>query len=250
MADYTLVAGAVPAELAPIREALNNINERQVGRRPVTTGVLDDTLVQLIETGPGLINTAQSLTAVFEASLPRMILMVGCAGGFQQAGMAVGDVGIATAEIDVQLGIEADDKNMSPLPLPFDLGMLGGEKIKIRIELNGDLTTYAENVIRQCFKTEGTTVIKGPFITVSTITATDQRAEFLFKQCQPCMESMEGVAGAYIAGYYGIPFLEIRCASNIVGDRHRDAWNLPLACQRSGLAAISFVKESKGRLPS
>jgi futalosine hydrolase len=250
MAEHIIVAGAVSAELAPIKAALNNIVERQVGGRAITEGMLGGTPVRLTETGPGLINTTQSLTAMLETLSPMMILMVGCAGGFKQAGMNVGDIGVATAEIDAQLGIEPRDKNESPLPLPFDLGMWGGERIKNRIEMNDNLASYASKVIRQSFILEEIAVKKGPFITVSTITSSDQRAALLFKQFHPCMESMEGVAGAYVAGYYGVPFIEIRSASNIVGDRQRDAWNLPLACQRSSLAAISFIQESKGRSPS
>jgi len=40
------------------------------------------------------------------------------------------------------------------------------------------------------------------------------------------METMEGAAAAQIAMYYGIPFLEIRSACNIVGNRNRQNWNL------------------------
>lgn len=250
MTDYILVAGAVSAELAPLRKELKKGEESRVGGRSVVWGEIGDWAVRLIETGPGLVNTAQSLTAMLETIPPRLVLMVGCAGGFKQAGMAIGDLGIATDEIDAQLGIEPGGKDIAPAPLPFNLGRIGGKYIKHRVEMAAALTTYAEKLICQEFTTQNATVIQGPFITVSTITSTDHRAELLFKQFQPCMESMEGVAGAYVAGYYGIPFLEIRSASNIVGNRRREAWNVPLACQRSGSAAISFIRESKEGWPA
>ena len=215
----------------------------------MTFGMLADTRLGLVVTGPGLVNTTQSLTAMVEVEAPMMILMVGCAGGFQQAGMRLGDIGVATAEIDVQLGIESSD-GKGVLPLPFDLGELAGEPIKNRVEINDGLSAFAEKLICRRFEKEQVTVMRGNFITVSTITATDQRAMRLYEQFHPCMESMEGVAGAYLAGYYGLPFLEIRSASNLVGNRQREAWDLPLACQRSGLAAESVLGRIKERLAS
>ena len=81
-----------------------------------------------------------------------------------------------------------------------------------------------------------------PFVTVSTITATDNRADILYEAFKPCMESMEGASAAHIAFLYDIPFIEIRSASNIVGKRERSKWNLPLACERSNNAVMSFLE--------
>lgn len=250
MGDYILITGAVADELSPFYEVLDSPQSHSVGRRSVVHGKLGNLTLRLIETGPGMMNTAQSLTAMLETDIPRLVIMTGCAGGFQQAGMNVGDVGIATAEIDAQIGIEGDDNMVVPAPLPFSIGKVGGKDIKNCIELNSELSMYAGDLIRGALHKEGTKLSIGPFITVSTITATDRRASLLFKQYHACMESMEGAAGAYVAGYYGIPFLEIRGASNVVGNRQRDAWNIPLACQRSSSAIISFLFESNGRWPS
>jgi nucleoside phosphorylase len=86
-------------------------------------------------------------------------------------------------------------------------------------------------------------LMKGPFITVSTITATDMRAEKLYKQFKPCMESMEGSGAAHLAIHYNIPFLEIRSASNMVGKRDPGAWDLALAFERGAMAVFAFIRD-------
>ncbi len=55
------------------------------------------------------------------------------------------------------------------------------------------------------------------------------------------MESMEGSGAAHTAIHYDIPFLEIRAASNFVGKRNRDEWNLPLAFERCAEAVLLIM---------
>jgi len=199
----------------------------------------------LIETGPGLVNTAQSLTAAIENCVPEMILMTGCAGGFARAGLTIGDIAIASEENDAQLGIEPESDDEPLAPLPFDLAVFNGMGIRHRIPMNMHIVSSALDIIRGEFSGMPINVLAGPFITVSTITATENRAERLFNRFRPCMENMEGVAGAYIAVHYSIPFLEIRCASNLVGKRDRASWDLGIACERSAKAAIAWLRRQR-----
>jgi futalosine hydrolase len=171
-----------------------------------------------------------------------MILMTGCAGGFERAGMTIGDIAIASEENDAQLGIEPENTDEPLLPLPFDLGSFNGEGVKHKVRMDSDIASSARNIIRAEFSGRQVNIRLGPFITVSTITATESRADQLFNQFRPCMENMEGVAGAYIAKLYKIPFLEIRCASNLVGKRDRASWDLDIACERSAKAAIAWMR--------
>jgi futalosine hydrolase len=84
--------------------------------------------------------------------------------------------------------------------------------------------------------------VLGPFVTVSTVTARDQRAEALIKAYAPIMESMEGAAAAHLARLYDVPFLEIRSAGNRVGRRDKDAWDLPLSFERCGLCLDCLIR--------
>nr|NJM04329.1 hypothetical protein [Desulfobacula sp.] len=39
------------------------------------------------------------------------------------------------------------------------------------------------------------------------------------------MEAMEGAASAHIAALYRVPFLEVRAASNVAGERDKGKWD-------------------------
>lgn len=240
--SYTLVTTSVPMETERIKSELSALESLYVGRRTVFSGNIGNRTVRLIETGPGLVNTAQSLTAAIENRKPGMILMTGCAGGFSQAGLTIGDVAIATEENDTQLGIEPENAGEPLAALPFDLGTFNGVGVKHRIAVDPRIASPALDRIRAEFNGIPLKVLAGPFVTVSTITATDDRAGRLFNRFHPCMENMEGFAGAYIAKQYDIPFLEIRCASNVVGKRDRASWNLEIACERSAKAAVAWLR--------
>lgn len=236
-----LVTASVPEEAEGIKEQLSPLKHLEIGGRPVFEGEIGRISVRLLETGPGMVNTAQGLTAAIENMVPSMILMTGCAGGFASAGMRIGDMGIATEENDIHLGIEQEDEAGFPAPLPFDLEVVGGVPIGSRIPMDVNLSEGASAILKEKLQ-DTINIITGPFVTVATITATDRGAARIHDRFQACMESMEGVAGAHVAMHYGIPFVEMRCASNLVGKRDRGAWDLPLACRRSAEAAMIWIR--------
>ncbi len=246
MSGRLLICGAVAGELAGLLNRLENGRSETIGRRRTFTGGLDGVRARLLFTGPGIPNTVQALTAAIENRPPRMILMIGCAGAFERAGLAVGDIGVATEEIDAHLGIEGETMDSPPTPLPFPMLTEGGMKIRGRYPLH----PMAEEVHRRLsrrFGRESVQVKAGPFLTVSTVTASDRRADMLYNAFGPLMENMEGAGAAHVAALYGIPFLEIRCAGNRVGDRDRAAWELSKAFDRCGQAVLSLTDFFKER---
>ncbi len=85
---------------------------------------------------------------------------------------------------------------------------------------------------------------KGPFLTVSAITRGRDRALTLYDRFAPVMESMEGAAVAHTAACCGVPMIEIRAASNRVGERDKEKWNFDLACdgvKKICLAALVYT---------
>ncbi len=243
--SHILVTASVSEEAEGIKRRLTSPEQKNIGGRFLVEGNIGSVPVRLLETGPGLVNTAQSLAAAIEARTPAMLLMIGCAGGFRKAGVNVGDICIATEENDVHLGVEAEGENRAPAPLPFDLAFVDGVSIKHRIPLDHRLSNSALDILREGFGDPAISVHQGPFVTVATITATDPGADRIYDRFRPFMENMEGAAAALVAKHYGIPFLEIRCASNLVGKRDRRRWDLPLACRRSAEAAVMWILAQK-----
>ena len=238
-----IIIAAVYEELSQLLDRVEKPVVSRVGGREVTSGHIEGKAVRLLVTGPGLVNTVQSLTAAIENSIPALIIQTGCAGAFKESGLRIGDIGIATEEIDLHLGIEPENGSLLVKDLPFSLIKRRDLDVKNRYSINNELVEIALQAVKKASGSDKVRFKKGPFITVSTITATEKRAKDIYKQFRPCMENMEGSGAAYLSLYYDIPFLEIRSASNIVGKRDLTAWNLPLAFERANRAVFAFVRD-------
>ncbi len=240
-----IIAAAVYDELSALIDRVEKPVVSKLGGRKIVSGHIEGKSVKLIITGPGIVNAVQALTAAIEDSnsMPSLIIQTGCAGAFKESCLKIGDIGIATEEIDVNLGIEPENGNWPLNELPFFLLNSHGSEIKNRYPLDYELATLAFKAIKKGCADKNIGLMKGPFITVSTITATDARAEKLYKQFKPCMEGMEGSGAAHLAIHYDIPFLEIRSASNMVGKRDPGTWNLALAFERGAMAVFAFVRD-------
>ena len=239
--SHIIIAAATYGEAAALIKRIQKPSALRVGGRETVSGHIAGKPVKILITGQGLVNTVQALTASVENSSPCLIVQTGCAGAFKEAGLKIGDIGIATEEIDTHLGIEPENVNRPLIELPFPVTTRNDLDIKNRYPLDNRLVDQACKSIKNIPGGKDISFKKGPFITVSTITATDKRAERLYKWFAPCMENMEGSGAAHIAIHYGIPFLEVRCASNFVGKRDLDSWNLPLAFERGALAVLAVI---------
>lgn len=236
-----LIVAAVFEELSGLRERLAHPVEKEIAGKQVIQGRLAGQSVELLIAGSGQVNTAHALTARIEAQKPALVIQTGCAGVFDETGLCLGDIGIAHEEIDVQLGVEAPNAAISPLP--FFILEKGSTRIRNIYPMDPDLVERTLLVLKKAFAAANVTVAAGPFVTVSTITASDGCAQNYEQEYGALMENMEGAAAAHICIHYGIPFLEIRSASNHVGRRDKKSWDLPLAFGQASLAVHAVIKE-------
>ena len=242
MPPHILITAAVNQEIENLSQITEKLNAVHIGGRKTYQGSIEKSKVRILVTGPGSVNTVQAMTACIENSKPIMIIQTGCAGAFQESGLQTGDIGIATEEIDIHLGIESE-KPYTPLAeLPFAVLRKGGTALKSRYPCSNSLSGLACKAIVNALAKEKINVKKGPFVTVSTITATEKRAKSLYSQFSACMEAMEGAGAAHLSIHYNIPFLEIRSASNMVGKREKEKWDLDLACRNSNKAVLAFIR--------
>lgn len=66
-------------------------------------------------------------------------------------------------------------------------------------------------------------------ITVNSITATEAQRIVWQKKYNPNLETMEGAAVHYVALQQKIPCIHVRAISNMVAERNKEKWNIPLA---------------------
>lgn len=204
----------------------------------ILSGRIRHRTYNLMITGPGVFNAACAVTAYLEQTVPHMIVHVGIAGVFKGTGLRVGDVAVATQERYLHTGVQTEDVENDPLP--FDLiarNPLSRKGIYPFETARVDL--YHDKLVR-AFSTHEIKVGKGLFITVSAITSSFERAGQLFNTFSPVMEAMEGSACAHAASLYQVPMIEIRSASNFVGERDKSKWDIDLAIKRLGVACASI----------
>jgi futalosine hydrolase len=240
--DYILVLAAVAPEIQVVLDRSCHPTPRMIGGRRVCCGRMRGMPLRIVVTGPGIINTVQAITACVEKKRPLLMLQAGCGGGFRQLGMRIGDIAVATTDVDVHLGIETGEHNVPLLEMPFPVLEIDGKVLKENYPLDLNVAETAFLRLKTVYGPQGVGVFLGPFITGSTVTGSEERAAFLFKTYSPCMESMEGAGAAFLSHYYRLPFLEIRCVSNMVGKRDLSQWDLSLACRRAGQAAADMIE--------
>lgn len=241
-ADGILVSAAVEGEVAGIRRNLVRSETYRQGRQTLACGMIKQQKVGLVVTGPGIANTVHGLTAALAVVKPELIIQTGCGGGFEQAGLAIGNVAVASEEIDVQLGLETTDRGAGVKKLPFPVISRPGKDIYSVYPVDQQAAARAAASLDQGLTGTQASVRTGPFITVATITASAASARDLHRQYGALVENMEGAGAAHVAALYDIPFLEVRAVSNVVGIRDKGKWNLPLAFERCARAVMVYLE--------
>ncbi|MCG8683249.1 MAG: futalosine hydrolase [Desulfobacterales bacterium] len=190
-------------------------------------------------TGPGVFNTAMGLSAFLETRAPDVILNTGIAGAYAGSGLVVGDIAVAIQEKYLHTGVGNESTKLVPLPFNLIPGVSGTKEGCYN--LDSEMVEAWFTYFKEKLDSEKIGLSKGPFLTVSAISQGLEYADVLWNRFSPVMESMEGAAAAHTAESYGVPFLEIRAASNLAGERDKEKWNFDLALDRVSMICEHFV---------
>jgi len=148
----------------------------------------------------------------------------GAPHGPAPAGAPLGGAVVASAIVAADLGAQTPDGFASVT----ELGFGSGEH------------RPPERLVRAA--AEATGAVTGPVLTVSTATGTAERAaELAARYPGAAAEAMEGFGVAEAAVAHGVPVLELRTVSNVVGPRDRAAWRIPEALAALGGACTALV---------
>jgi futalosine nucleosidase len=160
-----------------------------------------------VDAGVGVANAAATTAAVLAERPYAAVLSVGIAGGL---GVPAGGLVLGTASVAADLGADSPDGFLSL----DDLG-LGSSTLECDPDLTDRLATRLPDAVR------------GTILTVSTVTGTAARADWLRTRHPGAVaEAMEGFGVATAAARAGVPFAEVRAISNAVGPRDRQAWRI------------------------
>ena len=195
--------------------------------------------VRIAATGAGKVSTALATQALVQQVRPDWIIQVGCAGAYPAAGLHTGDAAVAELEIFADEGVEAPGGFLSMEDIGLPQATREGELIYNRVPVHPPPAATLE-AIRSAIG-DGPRIKTGPFCTVSCGSGTDSAAARIAETWNPLVESMEGASAALVAWKHRIRFSEIRGISNMTGNRNREEWEIPAACEIAARVLTTWI---------
>lgn len=177
--------------------------------------------IELMITGVGTVATTWKITKwLSHNTRPDIAVNAGIAGSFNPL-IKIGDTVMPVADCFADAGIE-DGNHFFTL---CEAGIISGADSPF----HGDFI-HCHNSF--CKKLEQTLKpVKA--ITVNTATGSTDTREKLKAKFNPDIETMEGAAFFYVSSLEKIPFIAIRAISNMVEQRDKTKWNIPLALENT-----------------
>lgn len=213
-----LAVSATPMEMKPFL--------RETGTRETVC----DTLVA----GVGIVETTLTLTRFLERKQVQAVCNFGIAGAYlQPPGQpqpALLDFCLASSEVMGDFGVVLPD---SCEPLASEL--TGRCSFSSSVELTRQF--------HELLVSEKIDVYEGVFVTVNGVSGTAARGEILRRRWRGLCENMEGAAVARVCHEFGVPFVELRCVSNLVEDRDPASWRLRESCEMAGETAAKIIRK-------
>jgi futalosine hydrolase len=234
---------SVSVEGKVIRKNLANIHEGVHCGLTIQEGTIHDKSVVHVISGIGKTNASRGTTLLIEKFSPGIIIHIGVGGAYPRSGLRAGDIAIAEKEIYGDEGILLKDgfHTVEMIGIPF---LVKAQK-KYFNEFPQDkkFLKMAVRISRVTFHASHITVRSGPFLTLSTCTGTVRRSKEIEKTFHAICENMEGAAVAHVCMSCGIPMVEIRGISNVVGERNKKKWNISLAAEHCQQVVLELLKE-------
>lgn len=140
-----------------------------------------------------------------------------------------GEVGDAFAVADA---LYADLELEGGAPLPFALaGRAESSAVALAPFRDGRIAAHIGQAATRI----------GRGLTTATITASDRRAALLAQRFDCDLEAMEGFAVLRAAARAGVPALEVRGISNVVGRRTTNRWDFKRGAGSAGAVLAAFL---------
>lgn len=184
---------------------------------------------RVVVCGVGPVAAALSTQAALLAAPYDLALSAGIGGAYPGSGLRPGDLAVSSELIQADLG--ADDAGT----------FLGLDILGLSVEPDpGHAGRFAAWAGAADLAARAGAAY-GPALTLSTVTGSEAAARILEARHPGALtEGMEGAGVAHAALRCGVPALEVRGVSNMVGPRDRSAWRIgeALAATRRGLEAL------------
>ncbi len=194
---------------------LNKLNAKNIRVYEGNKFKLKNLNTEIFISGIGIPATSYSLTKKILLKNYDLIINAGICGTYNDD-LCIGECVSVISDEFADIGICYPDAGFKTL---FEEGLLKPNTYPFS---NGELY----NPLKSNIDTE---LPKVTAITVNTVSGNTEQIAFRKEKFNPDIETMEGAACAFVCLKEKIKFLQIRAVSNIVEERNKENWNIPLA---------------------
>ncbi len=227
----------VTATAKELQAALAGLDAPEVGQGQCASWRCGGRGLLLGVSGIGVINAGIMTGRLLERGVSGVI-NAGVAGSFDLETTPMGSVWLADREVWPEYGLRREDGVVDARGIGFPLGSVENKPVFDRVEL------APHDVWAAMGLSAAGEFPNASFLTVSAVTGGDERARTLRKMFDVRLENMEGFAFALGCAQAGVPFLELRTVSNLVGSRSKEDWNLEGALTALGDACSRVLQAS------
>jgi futalosine hydrolase len=235
---------AVPKELKLLRASLRMEESVALGSKIFLRGTISGQEAILCAGGMGKANAAHAAAILITRFQPSALIIFGVGGAYPSSGANVGDIALASEEIDGDEGVLTSEGFKDTEYIGIPLIRKESAVFYNRFPSCKKLFAAAHKILSP--KKMNGRIHTGRFVTISTCTGTSARAKELEERYKALCENMEGAAAAQAAMLHGIPWLEVRGISNIVEERDLKKWEIPRAAQ-AAQEAVQHIMEGWSR---
>lgn len=225
------VIGAMDEEVAILKEALQNREEKQIAGSLFYAGTISGKQVVLLKSGIGKVNAAMGATLLNQIYQPDYVINTGSAGGFD-ASLSVGDVVVSD---------EVTHHDVDVTAFGYEYGQVPQMPATYKADEN-----LIDLAVRSARNVEGVQAVKGLIASGDSFMNDANRVAFVrtkFKDLSAV--EMEAAAIAQVCYHYQTPFVIIRALSDIAGKESHISFDkfLETAAKHSAEVVLGILEE-------
>ena len=186
--------------------------------------------IELLITGVGSVNTTYCLQNYLQHKQPEIVIQYGIAG-IKQNFIELGNCFFIVEDCFADVGVfeYGEYKNL------FDMNLANADEMPFTTQKLMNNTTCNLKIAA---------LQKASSRSVNLIEGDETRLHLLNKKYDTDAESMEGAAFHFVMLQTKIPFLQIRSASNIIGERDKSKWKMKLAIDKINEVVLNIIEQN------
>lgn len=196
------VIGAMSVEIEHLHEILENQRITQKAHLTFYEGIIKGTAVVIVKSGIGKVNAAMCATILIEYFEVTHIINTGIAGGLHRD-LRIFDVVVSTDAMHHDFEVTGFGYEVCTIP--------GMETSCFKAD------AFLINCTKKAWEKGNFTkkLMEGRIGTGDVFVNSTERKDLIRSQCNPACVEMEGAAIAQVCHLYNIPFVIIRCISDM-----------------------------------